>query len=780
MEPKINNLLCPNKECKNIPEITYTYNNLNSIVVYKCHKHNHDNELKLELSKFLKISSHGIICAYCKKEIINNNNNNIFYCYQCKDFFDHICLYKHNYSNKHREAVSLNINNIYNNCLKHNNTFIFRCTNCNESLCGMCDLNFHNFAGHELKQLINISNSKNEYEKIISDFNKQKNYLNLIKEMNNNIIQNLENDIILKEKIIENYKNNKFNFQSIQNFLQLKIHNNEEYEKILNATINQYNGNKNNQNSDNNDLFFNQILSPLYYSMMINSNQKSNNELINIMKNRFENENQESNNNKILNNNINKGDINLDNSNKKKNINNIKQEQKIGIIDTENQNITFEKDIPNKEIRTIEIEKPINNIIEKEHPYKELRTIEIEKPINNMIILRSGNIALSEMGIIHIYDTKKLISSNKENNLIQKIIINKRSMIKYIYEFPDETLLCSTYSKIYRIKLTDNETSFKILGYIKLGKSELPTKLISLGNMFLLVLSEQRKLCNLKLFIKINFINSTQLNFNCKQDSFSDNDGDGINSNDYSNNIEIKNAFGKDMVEEDKEFMLCHKGKILNFDKILLCSIFEISKKNDNNENMATYEFITTSNYTYDKGDNRIEFYKVKKINDDLSVKRIKILNNISCSTEADSICQLNDKFLCIGLQNFDLKGQISGYAIVNIEEREISQIIKDNNIYSLNFIKENNLLMAAMEVRNKDNNYNMIKMYNITENEERIIKFENICQFKSKHNGIIVSIKSLGFTNNPINDDFKNGKSIICVTASDDKSVRIVQTKYY
>ena len=303
--------------------------------------------------------------------------------------------------------------------------------------------------------------------------------------------------------------------------------------------------------------------------------------------------------------------------------------------------------------------------------------------------------------------------------------------------------------------------------------------------MFLVVLSEQKKLCNLKLFIKnkISYNNSIFVDDNFESISNQKEDNDDNSSSDNLSDSKQKNYFSKDMEKEDEEFQKCG-GTSINVDKKLLCSIFEIKKNNNNlNNNEYTFEFVATSNYVYDLGDNRIEFYKIKKSkNDIINITRTKKIENISCSTEADSICQLNDKYLCIGLQNFDLKGQISGYAIIDIYQKEISQIIKDNEIYSLNFIKEKNLLMASMEVRNVKGNYNLIKMYKVSENEENKIELQKICQFKSQHQEIIVGLNELKTMNcAPIaHDIFENflKKKIILASASKDSTLRIIETQ--
>ena len=763
-----NYLLCPNKDCINIPEIIYKFSPLKSFVQYKCNLHNNENLIQNELSQFLTISSHDILCPFCKCEI--KSNINFHFCKQCNSIFDYNCFFRHNYSNRHHEVLTINQKFLYNNCLKHNNSFIFRCINCNESLCGKCDLNFHNFSGHELKQLINFSSSQNALDKIILEFEKQKRYLNKIKEMNNKIIKSLENDIIIKQKIIDNYKNNILNYKSIKNFNKLEIKNNEEYESLLKNIIEQYDEKEKNQNSaidndKNDDFLINQILSPFFYCMMINPNQDINNKLKNSLENKFNRENEsikDKNNNEEV------------SIRKKKNIN--------------NNNKNDEKEKRDEK----EINKVIIEIKEKYDTYNEIKTIKFEKPINNMIILHSGNIALSSGGNIYIYNSNILSSPNKENGLIQKIEIGKgnKKIIKYIYEFPDETLLCSSSSKIYRLKLINNEIEFNILGFIPLAKSELPTKLISLGNIFLVVLSEQKKFCNLKLFIKKNYLKDNNLWYNNDKDNISSQNNEEENESLSDNSIgnKTKNSFNKNIVKEDKEFTILKKESI-NKDKKLLCSIFEIKKNIDDinyNKNECKFEFIATSNYTFDLGGDIIEFYEVKKLsNNSITISRTKKIENISCSTEADSICQLNDKYLCIGLQNFNLKGQISGYAIINIKQKEVSQIIKDDEIYSLNYNKEKSLLMASMEVRNPNGNYNTINMYKIKENDEDKFKFEKLCQLRSKHTGIIVSVIELKTMNcapiaRDFDKDFENltKKNVICATASNDSTLRIIEAQ--
>ena len=164
----------------------------------------------------------------------------------------------------------------------------------------------------------------------------------------------------------------------------------------------------------------------------------------------------------------------------------------------------------------------INESVSTHEKKKKLETSKNKsiKPIYNMIILSSGNFALSVKEAIEIYDFKKLNLSDKnnmiynnekiiENNcLLQRINLTKGKKINYVFEFPDNTLLCATFSKIFRIKLINDDLSYKILGILKLGNTELPTKLISLGDSFLLILSELKSNCLIKVFKKKSSNNS--------------------------------------------------------------------------------------------------------------------------------------------------------------------------------------------------------------------------------------------------------------------------------
>ena len=785
--------------------------------------------------------------------------------------------------------------NIFINCIEHKNPFIFRCLDCNKSLCFL-DTTWHNDEGHQLEQLRKYRINDNEVDKIKNTFEKQKKYFEKIKAFNNNLIQNLENDIQIKERIINNYFMNKSNYNSIMNLRNIYINNNEKYENIL-ADIfsekekgqNISNNNQNQKNENSND-FINNYLSTLYYGLMINKEEAINNSLINDLEKKVKNFNLPLNNyninlmnidnnmqeENIINYNKNIFDNNKNNSNFLFNSDDITQTHneynlipipkepnnyfskiyKSSNIKTPNSNINNEEisyislkeeNIINKgenisENKKQELNIKFNNLkssissnnkIQKNIRIKNrksvsnnkllknssisfsnsqssskrkrfhkmlrrirpLSSIKVKKPrknnnqINNMILLKSGNVAVSKKEAVEIYNLKLLDFSDENsyyNNqliqtkcLLQRINLIKGKKISYVFECYDGTLLCSTYAKIFRIKLTNNDLNHDIISYISLEKHELPTKIISLGNEFLVLLIEQGLNCKIKIYKNnANFINQQQ-KFN----------------NSYENKINNKN--NSDLVnkeiEEDESFELLMKN--INELRRLWVSIHPIEKKVNNinnnlinNKDNYLYEFIATSNLTYDYGKDVIAFFGIKnkkkgKNKFEYSVEKIKEIKGISCSTESDTICQISDKYLCIGLQNHNLDYQNSGFAFIDIYSRNICRYIEDQEISCIYYNAANNLLYASMEVRDPNGNYFTSKIFEIIFEKDdkgsKKIGFNKIIECRNLHTDTITSIVPIKFYVGRENINDANPKyEIIFVTSSKDANLEIIKIK--
>ena len=907
-------IFCPSGNCLSIPQINYSYNPLKTKFDYKCKcQKNENNKMKMTLKEFLKSSSH-LKCFFCQRELLDDKIN---YCQDCKIVLDIYCLELHQ---KLEHDVKIN-ENIFNYCLEHGIQYIFRCEECNESLCNNCDLISHNNNLHALNQLAKISFNPKELNLIKNNFYKQKNYFLKIKDIYNNMIQSLENDIQIKERIINNYILYKYDYNSYLNLKNLYVQNNEKYEKILEDFLTK---NEKINNSENEEIlgskYIENLLSILYYSLMINKEENINNSLINDLVKKIINinaiqkdlnkiidcnnqikeeiknyknndkclklnqskefkhlENSDSKNfnkysSQIDSDNINDENMNLDisqinsknkifNSNeldytnmnfsiinnlsisnsslsksssgKKNSLFSVKKINKKdsskyilrNLNNKKNCKIRFvtinkqkEKEIDKKnflnnpvsivesENEEIESEKEENQSENKENESEEKGELN-EKNVNanfifNMIILKSGNIALSRKEGVEIYNFTKLDFSKsnyiynndliQNNYLIQRINLVKEKFIKYVFELSDGTLLCATDSKIFRIKLTNNDSNYELLGYIKLEKEDIPTKIISLGTSFLVVLTDHGYDCKIKIFQKIENVYDEIIipleNKISDDNYFEDSIDFKIKSN--INNCDNAPAVGSypfymdKELKEDKSFKLLFKN--INEYKKLWMSIHPIIKNSNsyiNNNNKYVYEFIATSNSYYLLGKDKVAFFGLKKNKKGLyKVKKIKEIKNLSCSSEADSICQINDKYLCIGLKYLNLDNDLqSGFALIDIYKREVCNIIRDNEISCICYSSKNNLLFASMEIREATESYFATKIYKILENkddkDDEEIKLKKIYEYRNKQDDIITSILQINSSYLEFNEEKeKNSDTIIFLTSSNDSTLEVVK----
>ena len=876
-------IFCPSGNCLNIPEIHYSNTPLKTEFQFNCECD--INNKNMDLKEFLDKSSH-VNCLICLRKITDNKIN---YCKNCKAIFDNSCLEYH----KMLSHDFLLNEYIFNFCLEHKNRYMFRCMECNKSLCINCDLNSHNDKLHTLNQISRFSLNIKSIDEIKSIIDRQKKFFEKIKNIYNNIIQSLENDIEIKERIVNNYMTNKYNYNSYLNMNNLTVYNNEKYEKLLDDILLKSEQNKNAKKEIDTNDYINNYLSIFYYSLMINKEEEINNSLIKDLAKKINNldisQNNLNNNilnlyneqmieEKTINNNLDNSknistfsiksnsqfnncitplnskfchsnelnDINIlnkcnsqmfpKNNNINNNFNNLnipinqsfsyisnspnnknnyithnsanykesksvekKYDNKHSKINKSSNKKKDKKKTPKKEKNKSneEIEKNeeiyTNNEINKEDK-KDLRTT---NAIHNMIILKSGNFAVSMKEAIEIYDLRKLNFSGensvykndiiKNNCLLQKINIVKGRYISYVLELSDQTLLCATYSKIFRIKLTNHDLNHTFLSFIKLG-NESPTKIIILGDAYLVVLTEIKKYCNIKIFQKNNKNINEETIYCQNNNNITANEKNELINCDDVPAIGNCGLFLKNDIYEDTSFELIHNN--INENKKLFVTIFPIDKKynelnnneikDENNDNYS-YEFIATSNYVFDYTKSRLAFYGLNKANEN-KFEKIKEINNLSCSIGADSICQINNKYLCVGLQSHNLNGQIDGFAFIDINKREICRIIKYNlGVSSLYYNSRKNLLLASMEINDKNNCTFMTKLFNVIQNKgdrgNDEIELKKIYQFKNDIFYSITSILLMNVSCYKENINEKNIKeNIIVATASKDANLEVIK----
>ena len=403
----------------------------------------------------------------------------------------------------------------------------------------------------------------------------------------------------------------------------------------------------------------------------------------------------------------------------------IKSNENIGINklkkEIENKNeLKLNNKIENKNIKNDPPKIKIPSINEK---YKNVIAFNEKNVIVCMIRLSTGNLALGlSNGYIRIYDINKVFSKknnfkdNEEMDILLIIEDFKGKRISYLYELKDKTLLCATYSKIHHIKLINNDKGFEYIGSIDLSKRELPKKIIELGNEIIVSLGEKqythenikRVNCLFKVFNK-NPISKTEENSFCL---FSDNES--INSECSSYNGEYSNIYSSDEEDSfksintnDKKFKNDSNIKLYknneNKDKIYICSIFPINSEKSENSDYI-YQFIATSNKTFYRGENSIQIYGILK-----NPQRhgflffiVKTINDMSCSRMVDSICKINEEYIGIGLQKYEM-GFSDGIALFHIENKEIVKIITGMSIGILNKSIKNNKYIFFTTNKTKD-----------------------------------------------------------------------------
>ena len=874
--PNINEFLfCPSKKCLYCPEISYLYNPFKYELQYKC-KCNNEQPINIKLREFLQKCSN-IVCQKCKKTI---KEENFFYCLNCKNILDIYCANNHDDKTKPPNSFKLNKNNMFNYCVKDKLKYILRCIDCNQSLCGKCDINFH--GEHTLEQFKKLAISENNLLNIKSIFEKQQNILKMIKIIIYNLINNFENDIKIKKLIINNYINNKNDYNSIINLQNLYMKNQEKYENILSNFLKPNDSHEKNAKIQTKyEKFIDIMFLPFYYSLMINKDENVNMELINTMKRKinslFENiqNNQdinvksdisvrqnniktENNNFNLYNRNINTNNINFPLISNNLNIYNPYERLITNTNENIENNIFFSKNFdknPSLQYNidylnsNIDIIKPnnINNFgntllphpqntfkeyfIDTKDKSKETKEIkknndsstnlnnkgntkfeekekaELEQNnnlVNNMILLKSGNIAISIKTRIDIYDFRKLNISDqnkiinnedikKSNCLLQNIYPSnnlKDKYISYIYEYPKGQLLCSLFSEIIRIRLTNQDRNHVKLGRIILDNFELTKKIISLGNSLLVILSEKNKDCYIRIYNKIedsqimiknniDMINNIISGYLFEKTEFNNNiNNDNVNIIDNNKTEDLnRDITHKENIKEDKTFEIIEKN--INDLKISWVNIFSIKKrlgeKNQPNnyrieDNNCNFEFISTSNanYKFGLGKDKIIFYSIRKESfNKYYIRKIGVIDGISCSIGTNSICQLNEKYLCVGFNNCNH----SGFVIIDINKRQKYKMIESGNVTCLYYDKENDLLIKSIQKLFDKNIQYITKIYKVNinskdgQNDE--IKFDKKYEYLNSQNSLITSIQK-------INLDSK--KNYVFITYSKDFELEIIQ----
>jgi len=210
----IKNIICP--KCK---EICFININNYKISVNNCkNKHQTENLLIDEFEATQNIDLKAIKCDVCKVKDKESSNSKLFYkCFKCNMNLCPQCKGGHDSSHKVIDYDDKDYK-----CKAHIQSFISYCKNCNENLCPLCQ-NDHN--GHEIIDFNDIKLDESTLEKNLKELKKKidllKKELNKIKYTFEYISKNIEKYYKLNQQIINNFEENRRNYQVLYNIKEL-------------------------------------------------------------------------------------------------------------------------------------------------------------------------------------------------------------------------------------------------------------------------------------------------------------------------------------------------------------------------------------------------------------------------------------------------------------------------------------------------------------------------------------------------------------------------------
>jgi hypothetical protein len=211
---EIKNIICP--KCK---EICFININNYKISLNNCkNKHQTENVLISGFDTQQYIDLKTIKCDICKIKDKDSSNNKMFYkCFKCNMNICPQCKIGHDRTHKIIDYDDKDFN-----CSAHIQPFKSYCKNCNENLCPSCQ-DEHN--EHEIIEFSDIMPDESTLKTSLKELKKKigllKNELNKIKYTLEYIMKNLDNYYKINERIINNFEENRRNYQILYNIKEL-------------------------------------------------------------------------------------------------------------------------------------------------------------------------------------------------------------------------------------------------------------------------------------------------------------------------------------------------------------------------------------------------------------------------------------------------------------------------------------------------------------------------------------------------------------------------------
>ena len=226
---------CREKGCKGILKIKF--NEYDFSIDFKCtknEKHEGNNIFFKTFERFYLKEIKIINCSQCS----NNIENDIIYkCKECEKAYCFKCFHL----DKHIKKNINNLTSISKKCELHNRELNHYCFDCRKNICIFCKNNTEEHKEHKTK-IIDIMLTNKQINDLKNKIKKKSEYISdLIKSINNwektlnnkikNLKDNLQNEMILIEKMFLNYNQYSFDYYYLSNFLNfynyLKVMNND-------------------------------------------------------------------------------------------------------------------------------------------------------------------------------------------------------------------------------------------------------------------------------------------------------------------------------------------------------------------------------------------------------------------------------------------------------------------------------------------------------------------------------------------------------------------------
>ena len=205
-------IICP--ECEENARIKIQ--NFKS-TIYGC-KYRHITDISLEkFEETQKINLSNIICEKCRENNRGSTHENKFYrCTKCQINICPLCKVEHA-KKKHK---IIDYDDQYYQCDEHNEKFVEYCNDCNKDLCFICK-NTHSNHKRESYLLPNMEEVQNKINLLKSEIDKFTNWISSIINKLMEIKKNSEIYFKIYEKIVDDFDENKRNYQILNNLNEI-------------------------------------------------------------------------------------------------------------------------------------------------------------------------------------------------------------------------------------------------------------------------------------------------------------------------------------------------------------------------------------------------------------------------------------------------------------------------------------------------------------------------------------------------------------------------------